>query len=526
MHFLSPEALDRSGPTPPLGTHPRASASTLREWVRGGVAPASAALVLLLAGCAPDLGPMPEMAKPESFATEQSFQGPRNDWPTTSWWQSYGDPALNALIDEALQGSPNLKIAAARLRAAEAEASTTEANLWPTLNASGNLMETEVSGNQMGKAQRAFMPKGWHHEAQIAAGLQYELDFFGKNRAALAAATSSAEAAKADEAAARLQISTAVATVYAQLVQLFADKHLAEEALHQREESAALTRKRFASNLENAAAVAQAEAQVWGAKGNLDTVNRLIALTQDQLAALMGKGPDRGRTITPQTVRANLLSPGLPQDLPLSLIGRRPDIVAARKRAEAAASAIKVANAGFYPEIDLVGKFGAQTLDARYLLTAGSEFGSFGPSITLPVFDYGRLTGIYSKARADYDAAAASYDATLTDALRDVADAYTNRKSVETEIRHARAALKSGEQAYRVIKIRYGAGLARYIEVLSAETDLINQRRTVSDLQTQAFSYDIALVRALGGGYAEKDKADGTADTTNKADGATVAEKR
>lgn len=517
MYCYPPKVPHRSGPTLPTGTPPSAPASALWGRVKGGVAPTGAALVLLLAGCAPDLGAMPEMAKPDSFATSQSFKAKKNDWPTQTWWTAYDDAGLNSLIDEALQGSPTLKMASARLRAAVAEAGTAEADLWPTLTASGNLSEYQVSSNQLGKDQRAFMPKGWHHEAQIAAGLQYQLDFFGKNRAALAAATSAAEAAQADEAAARLQISTGVATVYAQLVQLFADKRLAEEALHQREESAGLTRKRLASNLENASAVAQAEAQVWAAHGTLDTVNRLITLTQNQLAALMGKGPDRGRSITPDQVKTKLASPGLPENLPLSLVGRRPDIVAARKRAEAAASSIKVANASFYPEVNLVGQFGVQSLDAKYLLTAKSEFGSFGPSVTLPIFDYGRLTNQYGKARADYDAAAASYDATLTDALRDVADAYTNRQSVETEILHARAALKASEEAYRVIKIRYGAGLARYIEVLSTETDLINQRRTVSDLETQAFSYDIALVRALGGGYAV---------SPNTADGTAVAKKR
>lgn len=515
-----------SGHSTQSAEHCTAAHTFLRGRKGGALPPTCAALALLLAGCAPDLGPLPKMAEPASFTTTQSFQAAQTDWPTQNWWKTYGDAQLDGLIEEALQGSPTLKIASARLRAAVAEAGTAEADLWPTLNASGNLTESKVSSNQMGKDQRSFMPKGWHHEAQIAAGLQYQLDFFGKNHAALAAATSAAEAAKADEAAARLQISTGVATVYAQLVQLFADKRLAEEALHQREESATLTKKRYASSLENDAAVSQAEAQVWGAKGNLDTVSRLITLTQNQLAALLGKGPDRGRSITPTAGKTLLPSTGLPQTLPLSLIGRRPDIVAARKRAEAAASSIKVANASFYPEINLVGQFGVQSLDAKYLLTAASEFGSFGPSVTLPIFDYGRLDSQYGQARADYDAAAASYDATLTDALRDVADAYTNRRSVETEILHARGALKAGEVAYRVIRIRYNAGLARYIEVLSAETDLINQRRTVSDLETQAFSYDIALIRALGGGYNANSNQDGNPVSTNKADGAAVADKR
>jgi NodT family efflux transporter outer membrane factor (OMF) lipoprotein len=351
----------------------------------------------------------------------------------------------------------------------------------------------------MGKSFRAVMPKGWHHMASLSAGLSYELDLFGKNRAALEAATSTAEAVKADEAEARLQLSTAVATVYADLVQLYADRTLAIEAVQQRKQSAELVRQRFDRHLENEAELAQAEAQVSSALTQADIVERLIANTRNQLAALLGKGPDRGLSITPPARAAVLKPAGLPQQLAVDLIGRRPDIVAARKRAEAASSAIDVANANFYPNIDLVGNFGVMSLDAKDLLTASSEMGSFGPAITLPLFDYGRLTGIYGKARADYDAAVAAYDLTLTDALRDVANAYTNRRSAEIELTHARDTLTSANRSYSVVKARYGNGLSRYIDVLTAETSLIEQRRNVADLEANAFASDVALVRALGG---------------------------
>jgi NodT family efflux transporter outer membrane factor (OMF) lipoprotein len=436
---------------------------------------------------------------PARFATAESFKAPAADWPKQDWWKSYGDPQLDALIEEALKDSPSLKIAAARVRAAEAEAGIAEADLWPTLNASGSLQENELSSNQMGKSFRAAIPKGWHHMASLSAGLSYELDLFGKNRAALAAATSAAEAVKADEAEARLQLSTAVATVYADLVQLYAERALATEAVQQRQQSAELVRQRFNHHLESEAELAQAEAQVSAALTQADIVDRLIANTRNQLAALLGKGPDRGLSITPPAHAAVLQPAGLPPHLAVDLIGRRPDIVAARKRAEAAASGIDVANANFYPNVDLVGNFGVMSLDAKTLLTASSEMGSVGPAITLPLFDYGRLTGIYSKARADYDAAVAAYDLTLTGALRDVANAYTNRRSAETELRHARDTLASANKSYAVVKARYGNGLARYIDVLAAETSLIQQRRTVADLEANAFASDVALVRALGG---------------------------
>lgn len=481
---------------PTARPHPLRRAGGIKGGARNG---AALALLLLLGACAPNLGDKPVPQDPASFATAESFKAPAADWPQQDWWKSYGDPQLDGLIEEALKDSPSLKIAAARVRAAEAEAGIAEADLWPTLNASGSLQENELSSNQMGKSFRAAIPKGWHHMASLSAGLSYELDLFGKNRAALAAATSAAEAVKADEAEARLQLSTAVATVYADLVQLYAERNLAAEAVQQRQQSAELVRQRFNHHLESEAELAQAEAQVSAALTQADVVERLIANTRNQLAALLGKGPDRGLSITPPAHAAVLQPAGLPPHLAADLIGRRPDLVAARKRAEAAASAIDVANANFYPNVDLVGNFGVMTLDAKTLLTASSEMGSFGPAITLPLFDYGRLTGIYTKARADYDAAVAAYDMTLTGALRDVANAYTNRRSAETELRHARDTLASANKSYAVVKARYGNGLARYIDVLSAETSLIQQRRTVADLEANAFASDVALVRALGG---------------------------
>jgi NodT family efflux transporter outer membrane factor (OMF) lipoprotein len=460
--------------------------------------------LLVLAGCAPDLGALPVLQEPDPLQSAKTFAAPPAAWPQEEWWKAYGDAQLDDLIAEALEDSPSLKIAAARVRAAVAQAGIAEADLLPAIGVSGDLSETEVSRNSQGQGLRAVVPRGWHHEASIVAGLNYELDFFGKNRAALAAATSAADAAAADEATARLELSTAVATVYARLLQLNAEKTLAQDAVRQRKESADLVRQRFFRQLENQGQVSRAETQIWTAQTQFDTIKRLIRLTQNELAALLGKGPDRGLAIVPSPGTRVLRSPGLPDKLAIDLVGRRPDIVAARKRAEAAASGISVAEAAFYPNIDLVGGFGLQTLDAGYLLTASSEMGHFGPAVSLPLFDYERRASVYRGARAGYDAAAAAYDATLTNALRDVADAYGNRRAVEDELTDARSALATGEKAYAILKQRYRAGITPYIELLGAETALIEQRRAAVDFETTAFTYDIALVRALGGGFAAR----------------------
>ena len=198
---------------------------------RGGFPRAGIATVALLtlAACAPDLGDMPQIRPVASYETAKSFTAPIAAWPSDEWWKAYGDPQLNQLIEEALVGSPDLQVAAARVRGADAMADITGANLWPTVVGGAGMQETEQTlNNGFPAAFKPYLPRGWHHAAQIDAGFEYQLDFFGKNRAALAAATSDAQAARAEEAEARLQISTAVAATYAVLEQLFADQQTAK----------------------------------------------------------------------------------------------------------------------------------------------------------------------------------------------------------------------------------------------------------------------------------------------------------
>jgi NodT family efflux transporter outer membrane factor (OMF) lipoprotein len=460
--------------------------------------------LLFAAGCAPDLGAKPQIQPPATYQTAKSFAAPDAAWPEETWWTAYGDPQLDSLIEQALKDSPDLKMAAARVNAAEAMGDISEAMLWPTVVGDGTLMEARMTENLgFPPMFAAFMPKGFHHAALVTAGVQYQLDLFGKDHASFEQALSTAEAAKAEESEARLQISTGVAAYYAVLMQLFADQKTAEDAVSVRQQSVDLVEKRFNSGLENEASLSQARALLEATKVQEEAVGGMIARTRHALSALLGKGPDYALAIEPAAAHP-LRSNGLPPTLAADLIGRRPDVVAARRNVEAAGYGIDAANANFYPNIDLTGLYGLGTLDAKFLLKSSSQVGGFGPAIHLPIFDYGRNTGIYRASRAKYDAAVALYDRTLSNALRDVADAYSNRKALDGELMHARASLVQSENAYRVIRVRYDAGLARYLDVLTAENLLLQQRMAVADFEAQAFAHDIALVRALGGGYTEK----------------------
>jgi outer membrane protein TolC len=176
-------------------------------------------------------------------------------------------------------------------------------------------------------------------------------------------------------------------------------------------------------------------------------------------------------------------------------------VVAARLTAEAEAKQIKATKADFYPNVNLVGLVGFQSLGLNMLTKGGSSFGSIGPAITLPIFESGQLQGAYRGARAKYDAAVASYDETLVRALKDVADSAVSAKALDVRLAKSREAFDAAQGAYDLTRQRYSRGLGTYLDVLTAEDSLIANRRAVADLETRAFNLDVALIRALGGGY-------------------------
>jgi NodT family efflux transporter outer membrane factor (OMF) lipoprotein len=259
---------------------------------------------------------------------------------------------------------------------------------------------------------------------------------------------------------------------------------------------------RVENGLDTRAELKQAEAATPSSQADVEAIDEQILLTRHRIAALMGEGPDRGLAITlpaSESVRAF----GLPADLRLHLVARRPDIVAARLRAQEAAKRIDVAYAQFFPDVSLTGYIGQQSLGLSALFNPAAAIGSIGPTITLPIFEGGRLRGQYHGAQADYAEAVAAYDTTLSQALQDVADAAASVQSAARQLDERRAALTAGEQAYAIAKERYEGGLSSYVSVLTAENAVIDERRAFADARSRAFSLDISLVRALGGGYAD-----------------------
>jgi NodT family efflux transporter outer membrane factor (OMF) lipoprotein len=194
----------------------------------------------------------------------------------------------------------------------------------------------------------------------------------------------------------------------------------------------------------------------------------------------------------------------LPDALPLSLVGRRPDIVASRWRVEAAQGEIDNARAQFYPNINLSAFIGLSSIGLDRLLRAGSEQYGVGPAIRLPLFDAGRLRANLRGRASDLDLAIETYNGAVVDAVRDVPDQLGSLQSIERQRREQAQARAAAESAYDLALQRYRAGLGNFLVVLTAQTNVLTQRRADTELKARHLASEVALVRALGGGYASE----------------------
>lgn len=454
---------------------------------------------LSLAGCAqvPQREALPAPYQAEHYEVSRSLTGLQGAWPADQWWKNYGDSQLDELMDEALQSSPSLAAAQARVDKALASAQAAGASLSPSMQASAGLSRTRQSYNN--GVPEAFVPHGWNTSANVGLNLNWELDFWGKNRAAVAAATSAADAAAADRAQARLVLTTAIASGYAELARLHAAKATAAHALALRKQTATLFAERQRSGLETVGSLRQVEARQAMADADLLAIDESIVIQTHQLAYLAGAGPDRALSIGAPTIDL-ATAVNVPSNLPAELLGRRPDVAAARARAEAARQRIREAHAAFYPNINLSAAIGFQSLGLDLLTKSGSLAGNAGPAISLPIFNTAALEGQYKGARADYIDAVATYNDTLAQALRDVADAATSQRMLGDRLERTEAALSAADDAWRIMRNRYQGGLATYLDVLNAEDTLLSNTRELTALRTRMFALNVQMIRALGGG--------------------------
>ncbi len=443
---------------------------------------------------------------PATLASTQSLQGQAGAWPSKDWWQGFNDPQLNSLMTEAFAASPDIKAAHARLEKANAFYDQVKAVLSPTVTLNGSIASTKSSLN-MGfpDAFKSFLPQGYWYADRLAFDASYDIDLWGKSHAALRGAIGQAKAAELEGEVARQALAQQIARAYVELDRLYQERDDLSEIKTGSDMRVQLVQARLDHNLDDMDTLLRSQDDQAQVAQRLAATSGAIRIQQNLLAALVGAGPDRGLSITrPQLAPVGVDT--LPDDIQLNLLGRRPDVQAARLHVEAASDQIKYNKADFYPNLKLNAYFGLQALGKDGLglseLTAkNSDIGSIGPAISLPLFNGGSLRAAYRSSEADYDSAVATYDQTLTTALHEVADAAANTQSTADQLKAAQLRADTAQKTYDLSKARFGKGIGTKVDVLQAHSSLIAAGLGLTNLKAQAYNDRIRFVAALGGGF-------------------------
>ncbi|MDF3836546.1 efflux transporter outer membrane subunit [Cupriavidus basilensis] len=458
-------------------------------------------LSVWLAGCASYAGISSDRQVTDATAlqTAASLPAEQGRWPAPDWAAQFGDAQLRALIAEAIDGSPSIDMAKARLAAAAAFSEGANANTLPRVDASYAWTRQQYSGGALVPPPYA---SSWQTENRGLISATYELDLWGKNREALASSVSARRAAEAESEQVRLSVSSAVARAYNELARLYTLRDIAQDEVAQRTALARLTHARAASGLDTEVEQRTAEGDLDASQAALKALDGALLATRYQLGALLGRGPDRGLAIARPA-----MGPGdevrLPGNLPADLVSRRPDIVAARWRVDASTHDIKVAKAGFYPDINLSAAIGLDAFGFGRFLTAASRIANAGPAIHLPIFDAGALRAQLKGRYAEFDMAVANYNQTLISALTEVATQLAQIRAIDAQLVDAVHAEQNSRRARDLALAQYRQGLTTQLTVLNAETSTLARAQAVAQLRMTRRDRQIALAASLGGGYTD-----------------------
>jgi NodT family efflux transporter outer membrane factor (OMF) lipoprotein len=454
-----------------------------------------ALLSALLAGCV--LPPKDSVREPQLDAQRLGLTAAAVSPADEQWWQAFHDPQLDALIEQAFAANPSLAQASAQLRAAVAQVDAAHAGLLPRASFSGSALRQHAPDNYIIPPPLAGSDF-WM--AQIGASLSWDLDFWGRQADAVAGARSLAQAADLERDNTRLLLASALVQAYVGLYRADALADVALKAESQRQHILDLTRQRVAAGLDTRLELREAESQLPQAR-----VERAQALAQADLAVhalsmLAGRGADGYAAISRPSLDPDAVLP-LPEQLPINLLARRPDVLAARLRVAAADADAKATRAAFYPDVSLRALAGIASFGLNDLFEAGARGYGVGPAISLPLFDAGKLRAQYQGREAAIDSAIAIYNDTVLRAVQSSADELTRIDALMRERTDQQATLSAAEDGYRIAEERYRAGLAGYLSVLSAETQVLGARR-----QNVQISCDLALARVnllleLGGSF-------------------------
>ncbi|GGP23705.1 efflux transporter outer membrane subunit [Silvimonas iriomotensis] len=467
-------------------------------------------ILVLLAGCAsiPDDHPTVQMRDAAAAQLSTQLKLAQEGWPAARWWTRYHDDQLNALVDAALKGSPSLAVAQSRV--ALAQTAVSQARAADGINVDASVRATRELTSKYG-IYPPPLAGNWITDTEPMINASYDFDWWGKHKAEISAALGETAAAQADYAAAEQQLTAAVAEAYFDWqadqarIQVVEQQRDVQDRLHQ------IAARRVQSGLDTDAVQRSARGDV----ANQDSVIAQLRTSErkdrEALRALVGATGDVTSIDQLKAIPLPASAGGVPTDLGLNLLSRRPDLQAARWRVEASVKRTEADKAAFYPDINISAFIGFSSISLDDFLKRGTRTMGITPGISFPIFDNGRLSAGLQGDRAQRDVIIAQYNQALVNAVQDVANQGIALQGLADQEKAMTAYLRASEAVRDNQQRRMQNGLTDQGSVLRAQLPVLMIQEQLLILKNRQLAAEIGLTHALGGGY------EAPADTVAKA---------
>jgi NodT family efflux transporter outer membrane factor (OMF) lipoprotein len=471
--------------------------------------------LLLLTCCslAPPYKPPQVAAIPAAYKAAGHWQlaHPADTLPRGPWWTDYGDHDLESLEAQVEPNNPDLAEAVANYDVARAYVAEARSALLPQIGSGASMTANRQSER---RPTRSPTQPNQYPADTVDAQISYDLDVWGRIRNSVAAQKANAQASAADLATMRLSMQAELANDYVALRGLDAQENLLTQTVGGYQRALDITQARYSGRIASGMDVARAQDQLESAQAQESDVAAQRALFEHAIASLVGQ-PASTFSIAPRVVQ--IAVPQIPTGVPSTLLQRRPDIAAAERRVAAANALVGVARAAFYPDISLSGIFGFQDTGEAALISTPYTFWTIGPQLAMPLFEGGLRRAQEAAAKGTLRAAGDAYRAVVLTAFQQVEDSLSNLRILSRELQQENAAVLAAQHAEQMAMSLYRDGATNYLDVVVAQTAMLQAQQSVLTLQTRILQASVQLVRALGGGWSTGDLPSGAVVANAKA---------
>jgi NodT family efflux transporter outer membrane factor (OMF) lipoprotein len=440
------------------------------------------------------------MQVPDTWKGESPWQAaaPKDAIPKGTWWQIFDDATLDQLESQLLNANQSLEAARNRLKEARAQAQVASAAYFPTVNADPSGLRQRISGNRPVLGSATATSPITQNTFAIPFSVSYELDLFGRVRRNLQAANASLQANAADLENVRLVLTAELAADYYNLRELDREASVVRQSVEIQQKGMDLVTRRHEGGVANGLEVAQQAAVLDATATQLQLVLQQRAQYEHAIAVLLGK-PASSFSVAEAPFEAQ--PPAIPVGVPSEILERRPDVAASERQMAFENAQVGIATTAFYPHITLSGGGGLQSRDIANLVSAPSAVWSIGGDILQPVVNGGRNRANLALTRAAYDESVANYREAVLVAFQQVEDGLAGLAFLDQALKTQQAAVEDSRRALTIANQRYVGGVTTYLDVITAQTTLLNNDRLATQLRGQQMTTAVYLIKALGGAW-------------------------